>query len=85
MRDESNHHSDNFIVVYGTHRGLLPSFCIINDDVAHKMSLRNGTSEETGLKLAQWLLWGEGGTRPTVRCGAADRSSFLQGEPVKLT
>ena len=58
MRDESNHHSEIFIVVYGTHRGLLPSFRIINDDVAPKMSLRNGTSEETGLDTVAFM--GEG-------------------------
>ena len=60
MRDESNHHSDNFIVLYGTHRGRLPSFRIISDDVAHKMSLRNGTSKETGLDAVAFTGEGRG-------------------------
>ena len=88
MQDESNHRSDDFMV-YWAHRGPLPSFLIINDGVAHKIHCEKVPSEwhfrRDWTEASAVAFTGEGGSHPTVRCGAADQSSFLQGEPVKLT
>ena len=50
-----------------------------------KNSLRNGTSEETGLELALWLLRRKGDLAQPSDAALPTDQVFLQGEPVKLT